>query len=228
MWKDIPARKNQNGRVIRDMDNYLEECRFQTLSHPTLTELEKMWYLRNSQGDYVIRDKRRIKTVPSNISLTPLVIAVWFFDDGSTDPMRRIAQFNTQSFAQCESELLAEQLRGFNIECGIVKNRNQFIILVRARSYLNLIKLVSDQIYCEDMNYKVDLQNYREPDLSSRFPQTIIEATARKVIKLCNKGFGPTKIAKQLGIGKGVVDGIKYGKTWKDLSHLITCPSKTV
>lgn len=226
--KKVPARKNQNGRVVRDTNNYLEECRFQTLSHPTLTEFEKMWYLRDDQGDYVLHNKKRIKTVPLSISLTPLIIAVWFFDDGSTDPARRVAQFNTQSFTKCESELLAEQLRDFNIQCGVSKSREQFIISVRASSYLNLIKLVSEHIRCEAMNYKVDLQNYREPDLSSRFQQTITEVTARKIIKLCNRGFGSTKIAKQLGVGRGLVDGIRHGVTWKALSHLITHHSKAV
>ena len=168
------GRKVENGRVVCDPTKKSEQCRIQTISHPTLTELERKWYLRDENGEYVLKGKRRIKKIPEDLELTPLILAVWFFDDGSNNAAKRVAIFNTQSYTKNECEMLVDKLKDFGIDCGVAKNRHQFIIQTKVVSYLNLINLVTEFLPCECVRYKVDLSKYKEPDFSTRFQCKVV------------------------------------------------------
>jgi hypothetical protein len=165
----INGRKKVNNKIVNDPEKKLFSCRLESIVHPFLTELEKKWYLRDKDGNYILKKNKRVKIVPNDLILTKTIIAVWFFDDGSNNPKTRQAVFNTQAFSFIECEKLTEKLIQFGINCGVVRNRDKFVIQTKASSYLNLIKLVSDNIPCKSLAYKVDLSNYKEPDYSTRF-----------------------------------------------------------
>lgn len=114
-YKETVAKNNINGKVVNDLTRTYQECRFYTTRHPTLTTIENKWYLRDNVGNYVFDKKGwRIKIIPKDIVLTPLVIAVWFFDDGSNTG--RQAVFNTQSYVFEDCVFLSNQFRNLNIE----------------------------------------------------------------------------------------------------------------
>ncbi len=73
--------------------------RFVTRSLPELTEYYRLFYESGA------------KSVPAEIELTPLVLAVWFMDDGARS--RRAMYLNTQQFAEDDQRrmlrLLSEQ-----------------------------------------------------------------------------------------------------------------------
>lgn len=209
-----------NGKIIHNDSKMLEGCRFRTINHSYLTQLERKWYLRDDNGNYVFKkvgkQLHRIKIVPEDLQLTPLTIAVWFFDDGSNNPSQRHASFSTLCFTYEECLILSEKLFNFGIKCGVCKSGNNFSIHTRVCSYLDLINLVAEYLPCEQMEYKVDLSNYKEPNYKSQ--STISEDQAKQVIELAKQGISSIKISNILNITRATIDGIRFGKTWKELN----------
>lgn len=169
--KEVNGRKrNECGKIITDTENKLHSCRMETIVHPVFTELERKWYLRDSSGNYVLQPNgRRIKIIPDDVVLTIDVVAVWYFDDGSNNAKNRQATFNTQSFSLVECKRLAEQLLALGINCSTAKNRDAFVIIVGASSYLDFIAMMRDRIPHDCVSHKVDLSHYKSPDYSTRF-----------------------------------------------------------
>lgn len=167
----LDGRKNLAGKIVKDITKKTISCRLQTCYHPFLTELEKKWYLRDNNGEYVFKNKKRIKIIPKDLNLTPKIIGIWFFDDGSNNAKNRQACFNTQSYTFDECEFLKQKLTsGFGINCGVYKNGNGFVIQTKSSSYLDLIEIVKKHApFCECMSYKTDLTNYKSPNFSTRF-----------------------------------------------------------
>lgn len=165
----VDGRKKENGKIISDPLTKLTSCMMATITHPTFTELERMWYQRNQDGEYVLKNDRRVKIVPTDLVLTPTIVAVWYFDDGSNAPKNKQATFNTHSFSKSTCEILAEKLGKFGVDCNLYKNRGAYVITTRASSYLNLINLVKEHLPSECVSHKVDLSNYKAPDYSTRF-----------------------------------------------------------
>jgi len=103
---------------------------FRTISHPELTSLWEMFY----------RDKRKI--IPKNIKeflKDPIVLAVWFMDDGNVRKSKNNTVYgfhiNTQSFTFEENEMLVKALKdNFGIVCAIHKNKGKHRIYVLAQS----------------------------------------------------------------------------------------------
>ena len=107
-----------------------EAYRFATRSLPCLTPLYEWFYI----------NKRKV--IPNNLSLNPLILALWFMDDGSKS--RSSIYLNTQQFSKNEQEFLIKLLKQqFNIESTLNKDKIYFRIRVRTesiRSFINLIK----------------------------------------------------------------------------------------
>ena len=59
-----------------------KNAHFKTVRLPIFSKEELKWYKRNEDGGYILRKGRRVKMVPEDLKLTPLTVAVWFFDDG--------------------------------------------------------------------------------------------------------------------------------------------------
>mgnify|MGYP003439927449 CR=1 FL=1 len=167
--KETIGRKNINGKIECDSTKSLITCMLNTITHPFFTELEKKWYLRNKDNEYELFKNKRIKIIPNDLILTEFIISVWFFDDGSNSPKNRQTVFNTQSYTKDECFNLIDKLKEFNINCGLVKNRDKFVIQTKASSYLNIIDLVSAHLPCESLRYKIDLSQYKPPNYSTRF-----------------------------------------------------------
>lgn len=214
------GRKIENNKVVPDYNKILHNCTLRTISQPFLTQLEKKWYLRDSSGNYIFKNNRRIKIIPSDLVLTPLIIAVWFFDDGTNTPKRRAAGFCTQSFSKDECYFLTEKLLDFGIKCRVQKTRNNFGLYAGAESYLDLINLITPYVPCECMRYKVDLSEYTIPlPLSPIFSRKISEETAIEIMNLAKNNISTIKIAKLLNVSNATVDRLRFGKSWKHLTN---------
>lgn len=92
---------------------------FRTISHPNLSELYQMFY----------RDGKKI--IPSHIDMwikNPLVVAVWFMDDGNAvmrNGILRGYHLNSQSFSKAENVQLAGILEDtYGIECTVERNHS--------------------------------------------------------------------------------------------------------
>lgn len=138
---------------------------FDSVAIRPFTEMEQKWYLRDDQGRYVFNNlNRRIKVVPNDIALTPLAIAVWFYDDGCNRPAYRIAEFCSESFSQADQLRLVELLACLGVKARVAPvKKGCFRIKVTGDNYVPFIRLISDSIPVESMRHKVSLDGYTIP-----------------------------------------------------------------
>lgn len=161
---------NHGYRIIYiDKNNYysdynqpVESHFFNTYTSPLFTDLERKWYKRDENGNYVFKKVRsklvRIKQLPKDLKLSPFIIAIWYFDDGYNDwnaPTRRSRNLtiSTQSFTHDECEFLVEMLKKFGITHCHVNKENRINIL--SKSFIDFIDMVKPYVV-DCMKYKVN------------------------------------------------------------------------
>lgn len=99
-----------------------QHCLFETRYLHSFLELRKLWYPNN------------IKVVPDNLSLSRLIVQVWYCDDGSLEKLDsgnfRI-KFATNGFTKDEVIFLIDLLKDrYNSDFSLNKDDNNFRILV--------------------------------------------------------------------------------------------------
>ena len=98
-----PRRRKGNGKRVA--------YRFTTRSLPVFTQYHA-WFYRNGR-----------KRVPRNLQLSPLILAVWFMDDGAKS--RSAVYLNTQQFPKRDQETLQQFLRkSFGIQSTLNRDKN--------------------------------------------------------------------------------------------------------
>lgn len=104
-----------------------------TRTHSFFTRLRKLYY---PEG------KKRIRRKILN-KFTPLSLAVWFMDDGTSDKKRRV-WLSTNSFSEKEQGIIQRYfLEKWGIDTRVVKERNQFKISFTtdgSRKFCDLVK----------------------------------------------------------------------------------------
>lgn len=118
-----------------------------TISHKELTELRNIFYIQNK------------KIIPANIAkmLSPLILAVWFMDDGNVFKTQNYIHgynLNTQSFTKQENQTIVNALKdNYDIECNIQKNNGYVRIFIRAQSRKKFVSLIEKYVI-PSMRYK--------------------------------------------------------------------------
>lgn len=150
-----------------EKDNWTGEirnfCKMQTFKNPIFTKLESKWY-----------NSSRVKIIPSDLILTPLTIAIWYFDDGFNDNAEYIQKIYykhkrkniwiyTNGFQLGEVEKLIEKLKNLGILNCYVKDSgdkrgNQPQVYIGASSYFDFIDMITPYLPCECMKYKTRKQ----------------------------------------------------------------------
>lgn len=127
-------------------------------SHPYLTSLRREWY----------KDNRKV--IPPNLALTPLSLAIWFFDDGSNVVQARRATFATYCFSREEVELLKKVLEStFGISCTITTKN---VLTVRANSYKKLVEIISPFMQWKCFKHKTAFrESSAHPSCKEQLPQ---------------------------------------------------------
>lgn len=114
----------------------IERCIFSTFSHPIFTWFRKLWY---PDG---------IKIIPkTNWNLTPLMLAVWYQDDGYISNNSRAIFLATDCFTKSDCELLQAKLLYLKISSVLQKKNNNNRIAILAKSYDRFIDLVTPFIH---------------------------------------------------------------------------------
>jgi len=160
---------------------------FATKALPIFTDLRNKWY-PNSK-----------KIVPLDLVLTPLSIAIWFFDDGSNHVKKRQCRFATNSFSIEECEFLCEQLEQHQISCSLSGNQIQ----VHTSSYKTLIEMVSPYMLWDCFEYKVD---YRDSQLKFTTSEE-----ANEMQTLYESGMKQTQIAEKMGKSVSCISNVLRG-----------------
>lgn len=130
-----PPKQRENGK------KWKIAYRFYTRQHPELTCLLKKFY-RNGR-----------KVIPKDLELNPLILAVWFIDDGSKTKKSNV-YLNTQQFSFKDQRRLLYLLRKLGIEARLNKNKKYYRIRILKESIQKLNKLIGPYII-PPMRYKL-------------------------------------------------------------------------
>jgi|SRR3989344_970572 len=122
---------------------------FRTFSHYEFTEFYKLFYPFGK------------KVIPRNIEKlikNPVVIAVWFMDDGNIRKVKRKIYgyyLNTQSFSLSENKILIQALKNnFGIDSMVMKNHGKYRIYIGALGKEKFSQLIKDFVITS-MQYKI-------------------------------------------------------------------------
>ncbi|RDJ35658.1 MAG: hypothetical protein DWQ19_12635 [Crenarchaeota archaeon] len=180
---------------------------FKTYRHPMFTKLRKQWYPDN------------LKTIPSNLTLNPRRIAIWYFDDGSNNEKQRYAVICTNSFSTDEVKFLCKKLHDFDLHPKIITrksaytNREMPMLKFSKNSYDNLISLVKPYMLWKCFDYKVKWhRSLKQWEVHGKF-------TEKQVLKILElrKTKSSKEIAKQFNVHVNTIYALVSGRSW---SHL--------
>lgn len=115
--------------------------RFFTRSLPCFTEIYNQFYVNNR------------KIIPNNLELDPLMLAVWYMDDGSR--CDKSCYFNTQQFPEQEQELLMRLLlRYFGLHARRDRDKNYYRLRLNVIESRKLVDIIRPFII-PSMTYKI-------------------------------------------------------------------------
>lgn len=222
----------------------LKNNQLNTFHHKIFTDLEEKWYKRDENGKYILNEKgHRIKIVPKDLFLTPLIVAIWYLDDGtlsykeSQKYKRRTVVISTDSFNQDECLFLISRLEYLGINSYLKKKFNKksnkiyYQIGIKSTSFtdfLDLVKLGLTGLFPPNcMNYKYIIQNYIQPETFGDNHHSTIYSNEQvlKVVELANIGKMPKEIVQKLNVSRGFVSNVLNGKTRKDITKDIIVKS---
>ena len=117
--------------------------RFWTRQHPELTELHKKFY------------KGRKKVIPDDLKLDPVILSVWFMDDGSRCREYDV-YLNTQQFSMEDQGVLISKLKQLNLEATLNRDKSYYRIRFLKSSVDRLNRFLETNII-PSMGYKIGL-----------------------------------------------------------------------
>lgn len=117
--------------------------RFFTRQNPELTDLLKLFYL----------NKRKI--IPKNLKLDPVILAVWFMDDGSKCRDHDV-YLNCQQFANGDQKKLLGALRAMGLKARLNKDKKYYRIRFFKESVSKLNQIIYPHIV-PSMRYKLSM-----------------------------------------------------------------------
>ena len=133
--KSPPKSRRSNGNRVA--------YRFYTRQHPELTGLWQRFY------------KNGCKTIPDNLQLNPIILAVWFMDDGSKCRLSDI-YLNTKQFDDESQRRLIYALNELGLKVRLNKDKIYHRIRFIKSSLPKLNNLIERHII-PSMRYKIEL-----------------------------------------------------------------------
>ena len=130
-----------SGPKKKEIDKIRSVYRFFTRQHPEITELYEKFY---SKGR---------KVVPPQIKLDPLILAVWFMDDGSKTKKGDV-YLNSQQFDFSSQRRLLHALRLLGIKARMNKDKKYYRIRILKESVRDFVKTIKSYII-PSMRYKI-------------------------------------------------------------------------
>lgn len=133
--KSPPRARKSNGNRIA--------YRFYTRQHSELTELFQCFYKNNK------------KIISENFQLNPIILAVWFMDDGSKCRPSDI-YLNTQQFNNESQRKIISSLKELGLEASLNKDKSYYRIRF-IKSSLPKLKNLIEKYIIPEMRYKIEL-----------------------------------------------------------------------
>ncbi len=115
--------------------------RFFTKQHVDITKLHKDFYVNGR------------KVIPKNLQLDPIILAVWFMDDGSKSRAHDV-YLNTQQYSLRDQRRLLFYLREIGLKARLNKDKKYYRIRFLKESIPALNKLIKPYVI-PSMSYKL-------------------------------------------------------------------------
>lgn len=125
----------------RKIDEKREGYRFYTKEHPEITEIYEKFYQNGK------------KVIPKGFELDPLILAVWFMDDGSKTKKKDV-YLNCQKFSWKDQRRLLHALRMLKIRARMNKDKKYYRIRIYKESISRFVELIRPYII-PSMEYKI-------------------------------------------------------------------------
>lgn len=125
----------------RTIDEKRTAYRFYTRQHSELSILLKMFY----------RNKKKI--IPNSLVLNPVILAIWFMDDGSKSRKHDV-YLNTQQFSLTDQKILLNKLRDLGLRARLNKDKKYYRIRFLKESVSKLNEIIYPYII-DSMKYKL-------------------------------------------------------------------------
>jgi hypothetical protein len=131
----------KNGPVIRKGNGHRVAYRFTTRQHEEISQIYEKFY------------ERRKKIIPNDLRLNPLMLAVWYMDDGSKCRENDV-YLNTQQFKIEDQERCRFLLKQLRIESTLNKDKEYWRIRIKKSSIQNFFTIISPYVI-PSMQYKL-------------------------------------------------------------------------
>lgn len=128
--------------------------RFTTRQHPEITELYTAFYGESK------------KCIPDTLTLDPVMLAVWFMDDGSRCRDSDV-YLNTQQFSHTDQERLRAMLLSLTIESSLNKDKIYERIRIKKSSIPKLVEIIKPYVV-SSMAYKLGYDPVETCSLAER------------------------------------------------------------
>ena len=141
-----------DGNLSKSTTEIQESFDFRTSNAPIFNDWRKCWYPAGK------------KIVPRNFDLTPLIVAIWFCDDGVNNQKDRLASFCTDCFTYEECRWLNMKLAvDLNISSSIHRHfKGRPHVCIRQRDYFNFMAMIRPHVPWKCFAYKVDEERARK------------------------------------------------------------------
>lgn len=172
-----------------------------TSTYKELREQNKRWYLRDK------------KVIPSDLQLTPLTMALWFFGDGSYSRLGQLS-FSTCAFSEADLNFL---LCRFRKDLGLTPTmcktgKGYRILLLSKLADAVRLKEILDPFMLGCFRYKFAFVRSPKPTGVRK----LNEHQIYKIKNLIRRGITNHGIARIFGVSPSAISLIKRGKTYKD------------
>jgi len=144
-----PTARNGNGRRIA--------YRFYTRQLPEMTELMNIWYQNGT------------KIVPDDLELNPIILSIWFMDDGSMCRESDV-YLNTQQFKSASQQALVEKLGALGLQVTLNKDK-QYHRIRFLKSSVPVLKNIISAHVIPSMQYKL---GYDPVETTRRSPAVVL------------------------------------------------------
>ena len=142
--------KNFGGQVVykKQFDSrtnqFYHHSVFRSQTSPALEEYYSLFY------------KEKRKNIPLTLPkiITPLILAIWFMDDGYRRNDCNAARLNTQSYSAQEHEIIQQALLALGIQSTIHKQSKHLVTYIPSHS-MNRLRQLLKGIILPEMEYKI-------------------------------------------------------------------------
>ncbi len=132
-----------------DEEKTKKAYRFYTRQHKEITDLYNEFY------------KNKKKIISRNLKLDPVILAIWYMDDGSKTQNKENAAniniyLNTQQFSLSDQKYLLYLLREIGVNARLNKDKNYYRIRILKESIKTFMDIIDKNII-DSMRYKMYL-----------------------------------------------------------------------